>query len=696
MNPAGVITSRPPCAVLRNIQSFDRNDLAVTYIAGDDGRPIAISNYGNNIWDFSTYIRNKNTGVRYINFDFVLGDGINLTDDTASGLLHAAKAFIYTRWLAKSPRSSKHIKAATLIACWINLKLLLRWMHANNMDAFDKLTPEQCMRFANFITANKTIKQRKIIGHLECLELIYHFRDKIDRPMNQHPWPDDTAFTIAGARRSGGMYDVKTELIPKRIYAMLGSKALNYIEHESERILSTWLAFHFAYSEEIGLAEYHAQKRMAKGFKRQYQTLQTVTYDIARARSFSKVKKTLESNGFSHLTDLDNEVRFLRTCCYIVIAMFSGMRDSEVTSLKINCFERSSDMDGEEYCWLHGMTYKLEDQPKPAKWMVPEIVEKAICVVNEIRRPIASYIAQQADLNFELAETQAYAAKAADDAAILGENLFFSWRALGTRPEFLVNSHTNKWLKLVAERFELVVQGEDLSEVIDREVIIPESFWPLTTHQFRRTFAVFVARNVLGDVRYLRHHFKHWSMDMTLHYAKDPLFDDSIFESVLSKRDELQASIISGWLARNQNLSGGRAEHIVNFRGRSEVKTAKNPQALAKAIGEGIFIRGTGHSWCLATTKGCGGEGLYDAIRCAGCGEGIIDQSHLIIWQRVRDQQIEALSWPDLGDPAWERASRHLREAERVLGELGHPVDPYKLPERPSHLIVTMEMNQHG
>ncbi|TDX24756.1 hypothetical protein DFO67_1201, partial [Modicisalibacter xianhensis] len=46
--------------------------------------------------------------------------------------------------------------------------------------------------------------------------------------------------------------------------------------------------------------------------------------------------------------------------------------------------------------------------------------------------------------------------------------------------------------------------------------------------------------------------------------------------------------------------------------------------------------------------------------------------------------------WPDLGDPAWERASRHLREAERVLGELGHPVDLYPLPERPSRLIATM------
>lgn len=670
----------------------DRGDLAVTYVIGDAGRPMVLSNYNGNVWDFSPYVHNKNTANLRISFDFELRSGISLVNDNSNDLLHAAKSFIYTRWLAKSPRSSKHIKAATLISCWANLKPLLRWMHKNNIRAFDGLTPDICARFASHIATSNKMNQRKVIAHLECLELIYYFRDRLDRPMRQHPWPDETAFTLAGARRSEGMYDVKTELIPKRIYGILGRKAIALIENESARILRTWSAFHSAYLDEIDLAEFHALKRIQRGgARREKQTIRTVAHDTARKRALSKVKKVLDSNGFNCLSDLDHEVRFLRTCCYIVIVMFSGMRDSEIISLKNNCFERSLGMDGEEYCWLHGLTYKLEAQPKPAKWMVPDIVEKAVLTASEIRRPLVKYISKLDSPNSSLAEEQAHAAQAAEDAAILCDSLFFGWKASGTRPEFLNNTQSNKILKQVSARFELVVQGEDLSEVTDRVAITAESLWPLATHQFRRTFAVFVARNVLGDIRYLRHHFKHWSMDMTLHYAKDPLFDDSLFESVLSKRDELQASIISGWLAPNQNLAGGRAKHIVSFRRRAEVKTAKDPESLAKAVGEGIFIRGTGHSWCLATTKGCGGEGLYDAIHCVGCGEGVIDQDHLVIWQRIREQQIEALSWPDLGDPAWERASRHLRESERVLADLGRPVDPYPLPERPTNLIGTVE-----
>lgn len=245
----------------------------------------------------------------------------------------------------------------------------------------------------------------------------------------------------------------------------------------------------------------------------------------------------------------------------------------------------------------------------------------------------------------------------------------------------LSNSTSNKNLKQLAKRFNLIVIPEDLVETRDRNAIKTDDCWPLATHRFRRTFAVFVARNMLGDVRYLRHHFKHWSIDMTLYYASDPLFDDSLLESALSARDQLQAAVLLAWLVDEKPLAGGRGSHIMKFRGRSTVKTAKNPAALAKAVGDGVFIRGTGHSWCLATSTGCGGEGIYDAIRCVKCSESVIDQSHVGIWKEIRVQQIETLSWPDMGTPSMERAKKHIREAEAVLVELGEPFEPYEVKE---------------
>lgn len=240
---------------------------------------------------------------------------------------------------------------------------------------------------------------------------------------------------------------------------------------------------------------------MKNGAKGSHKTHETVSYDIARARALSKIQHLFDLNGLRFLTDLDDEVRVLRTCCYIVVAMFSGMRDSEIISLKDNCFERSFDMGGEEYCWIHGLTYKLEEQPKPAKWMVPPVVEKAVNVAAGLRKSLLPYIGKRRLYLSEVARDEGLKSKIINDATLLESSLFLGWKALGTRPEFLQNVLTNTMLKKVAERFELVVSSDDLAEVIDRAAIAPEKLWPLATHQFRRTFAVFVARNVLGDVR---------------------------------------------------------------------------------------------------------------------------------------------------------------------------------------------------
>ncbi|MDB5935350.1 MAG: hypothetical protein JWQ01_2694 [Massilia sp.] len=36
---------------------------------------------------------------------------------------------------------------------------------------------------------------------------------------------------------------------------------------------------------------------------------------------------------------------------------------------------------------------------------------------------------------------------------------------------------------------------------------------------YKRLTACYAARSQFGDLRYLRDHFKHWSLDMTLGYA---------------------------------------------------------------------------------------------------------------------------------------------------------------------------------
>ena len=227
------------------------------------------------------------------------------------------------------------------------------------------------------------------------------------------------------------------------------------------------------------------------------------------------------------------------------------------------------------------------------------------------------------------------------------------------------NQHFNKSLSDYSKVLNLEVtdSNNDLS-------ITKGNLWILRSHQFRRTFACLAARSALGDLRYLREHFKHWSLDMTLHYASNLLFDDSLFDEVLSERNELQSLIVSDWIKSDEPLLGGRGKSIAIFRNRGVLKTAKNLPNLLNKISDSVFVRGTGHSWCLASGDGCGGEGIYDAIQCVDCVNGVIDKSHIPIWKGLKQQHELLLNMPDSGVGTKERAREYIKKSEELIDRL--------------------------
>ncbi|RRH88389.1 hypothetical protein EH244_12165 [Variovorax beijingensis] len=67
--------------------------------------------------------------------------------------------------------------------------------------------------------------------------------------------------------------------------------------------------------------------------------------------------------------------------------------------------------------------------------------------------------------------------------------------------------------------------------------------WTLATHQFRRKFANYAARSQFGDLRYLREHFKHWSMDMTLGYALNESQEVKLYIEIQDELDDIKAGL---------------------------------------------------------------------------------------------------------------------------------------------------------
>ena len=165
---------------------------------------------------------------------------------------------------------------------------------------------------------------------------------------------------------------------------------------------------------------------------------------------------------------------------------------------------------------------------------------------------------------------------------------------------------------------------------------------------------------------FLKWQFKHSSMSMTQLYASNPMQDASLFDDVLEEMNEFKVDLIESWLS-DQRLSGGAGREIKKAR----AITLQSRTALLAETAAQVHVRATGHGWCLAQEKGCGGAGLYEATRCVGCKSGVIDESFTDIWKGIYEQQIELLAINDAGPAVKQRAERDVQWAHQVMVDLG-------------------------
>jgi hypothetical protein len=199
--------------------------------------------------------------------------------------------------------------------------------------------------------------------------------------------------------------------------------------------------------------------------------------------------------------------------------------------------------------------------------------------------------------------------------------------------------------------------------------------WHLNTHQFRRTFAVFVSKNIFGDLRYLKYHYNHWNMDMTLLYAKNEEQEAKLFDEILESVHEEKIKIVEHWLDDDALISGGAASSLKAYKRNRKVNTKKDRRQLAENISHTVTIRGTGHGWCMADDYGCGGQGIYEATSCINCKNSIIDRNHKETWLGIWRQQLELRQIKDIGPGGKQRVERDIKRIGCLLQNLGIKVE---------------------
>ncbi len=599
----------------------------VSVTTAPDGAQIVISRYGDPIWDFWPYVpqENRPDAHKRINWALELNNGERLTDPQYAGLMASCKDFLWSLF-ADPVEGRKRPKMVTIIGLMKEpMPCLIRWMVSRGVVQF-RLLSEFVFDFVSY--ARQGVSPKTAGKRLALVESLYLQAGKIADALSQHPWEFETAAGLSGEALMPDRYKPKTPLIPEAVLKRIATIAIDYVERRAPILLDARDAIEAAGSHRDRIGGQSVRTVAAKEW----------CFPSARVHS--------------------RELMLLKTACYIVIGLFSGIRDSELLSLGVGCISPYMTRDGIEARWLHGTIYKTGYRPK--KWLVPPIVETAVKVMERFSAPMRARLAAEERALLDLGSKDISVIKRLHKVQNQKGKLFLATdNKFGNLLSVMSGATAGGLLKRFCRNFDIL--GTDGKP------------WPLAPHQFRRVFAYNYAKSEMGDLLYLQEHYGHHSLDMTLLYSDegtDGYYGDTeLLEMIAAAKRERQVEILTCIVASNVPLAAG-GQWIGDWR--RTIRTAKNKDELIEELSGTIALTGTGHSWCAGSAKGtgCGSRCMFEPDMCTECNWAIISQEHLPVWREIGKQQEAILACDDIGAPGQALARRVLAKAKLTIAKL--------------------------
>lgn len=607
-------------ANVKELTESERDALIVSSIQVNSHKVI-LSRYGDDIWLLNGFTSNSLNSKSRLNFNRL-----------PPQFRTVMKAILY-RYLYRGRAGQKRPRGITLFQFFGHAQFFLRHLNTLKITNFSAVTPMVCATYIAECRGHKQLHQNigkllspgTLLKRFEAVEALHELSQYTNQPFPHHPWPETSPKALAGmtgkdaSHRHGG----RTPLIPDDVFCALFDRA-------------------------------YAQVQGGKALLDLRDALNSLTKE-QKGQSQSSVMATKNRHLVAHgwklgLAALNMAIIDLRTACYIVIASTSGCRNHELANLQSGAHHRTEDDAGTIFHWMRSKSEKTDAGVRD--WMIPQAAVRALRLMERWAEPyqamIAAEIAERRRINPrdpEIAKAQRH------------RHALF----LGCIPR---NNNQVRTLTGISWNGALKSFAQDCA-----------LNWRLTTHQFRRKFASYVAHSQFGDLRYLREHFGHWSMDMTLGYAIDQGYgqhlDIELYEDIQIEHEDIKRSVVNTWL-QEESLSGGYGRSIKRWqRDPTNLAIFKSHASMVTSISDSTAIRSNGHAWCTAGDDRCVGNTL-DRTRCSGCNNAVIANEQAGIYQRLYENLKRLLDCNDIGDSGRQRVSRDLNRCREVLMELGY------------------------
>lgn len=244
---------------------------------------------------------------------------------------------------------------------------------------------------------------------------------------------------------------------------------------------------------------------------------------------------------------LANELSFLRTACWIVIAYLSGMRDTEVRELDRHCAIIETGADGRARYKVRGRVYKGKDRKlsgDEAEWVVLDVVHRAVAVLREI--------------NDDPGHLFGYDGGGRNGYVLLS-NMPRRIRAFRDHLNELFSTTDELYIPLPATDERSPTVEDEVEEDAPAPTALP---WAFDTRQFRRTLAWHIAHQPFGVVAGARQ-YKHAAITMFEGYAgtsASGFADEVAAEEAVAKLDYVE-DLYHDWNEGGRS-AGGATQRI--------------------------------------------------------------------------------------------------------------------------------------
>lgn len=266
------------------------------------------------------------------------------------------------RYAAPSPR--------TIVNIFKRLRMLVRWMWGREMWRFGQLTQSDIHTFIESVSSWRggRVSKKTLEGHQNLLKLMWELRGRYTSSLRASPyWDNGVDDLLQAAPKVQKWLPVKED-----VAVALISAALRWIDESISLLLAV-----------LGEIKAYESTLIGKTDRQRKRYLNAVYRKIAEDPSFVRLAKLADVNDHPNIAIRDCLRRF-QGAVMIVILFFTGMRGSELLSLKRGCVQDVLHSNGKVYQYLAGIAAKKSGMSRT--WIAPSPVIDAIYKFQELTR----------------------------------------------------------------------------------------------------------------------------------------------------------------------------------------------------------------------------------------------------------------------------------------------------------------------